>query len=90
MVSALIVFISVNKAKIVKKQSVFDRLGQESPPPLPVAVEPPPKKAEVKALKPLKTSVTVKMKVSHASIQSRCYRDLKTRRQQRYVVLTWP
>lgn len=86
----MIFFISVNKAKIVKKQSVFDRLGQESPPPLTVAVEPPPpKKAEVKALKPLKTSVTVKMKVSHASIQSRCYRDLKTRRQQRCIVLTW-
>lgn len=54
--------VAVNKAKIVKKQSVFDRLGQESPPPLTAAVEPPPKKAEVKALKPLKTSVTVKMK----------------------------
>ena len=64
----MIVFISVNKAKLVKKQSVFDRLGQESPPPLTAAVEPPPKKAEVKALKPLKTSVTVKMKVSHACI----------------------
>ena len=41
---------------------MFDRLGKESPP-LEVATKEP-KKAEVKALKPLKTSVTAKLKVS--------------------------
>lgn len=51
---------AVNKAKIARRQSVFDRLGKESPP-LEVATKEP-KKAEVKALKPLKTSVTAKLK----------------------------
>ena len=55
------VFIAVNKAKVIKKQSVFDRLGKESPP-LTVTL-PEQKKKEVKTLKPLKTSVTVQLKV---------------------------
>lgn len=51
---------AVNKAKVIKRQSVFDRLGAESPPSLVTITEP--KKTEVKTLKPLKTSVTVKLK----------------------------
>nr|XP_058957349.1 uncharacterized protein C19orf47-like [Pocillopora verrucosa] len=52
---------AVNKAKVIKRQSVFDRLGKESPP-LEVAVKEPEQKTEVKALKPLKTSITVQLK----------------------------
>lgn len=48
---------------MIKRQSVFDRLGKESPP-LEVAVKEPEQKTEVKALKPLKTSITVQLKVS--------------------------
>lgn len=52
---------AVNKAKVIKRQSVFDRLGNESPP-LKDTPKEPEKKAEVKMLKPLKTSVTVQLK----------------------------
>lgn len=62
---------AVNKAKVIKRQSVFDRLGKESPP-LEVAVKKPEKKTEVKALKPLKTSITVQLKdKSQGSVFSR-------------------
>ena len=54
----------MNKAKVIKRQSVFDRLGKESPPPLNVTLtKEPEKKTEIKMLKPLKTSVTVQLKV---------------------------
>lgn len=52
---------AVNKAKVIKRQSVFDRLGNESPP-LKESPKEPEKKTEVKMLKPLKTSVTVQLK----------------------------
>lgn len=58
----IFIFISVNKAKVIKRQSVFDRLGNESPP-LKESPREPEKKTEVKMLKPLKTSVTVQLKV---------------------------
>ena len=58
--------IAVNKAKVIKRQSVFDRLGNESPP-LEVTPKEPEKKTQVKTLKPLKTSVTVQLKVRTAS-----------------------
>ena len=50
---------------MIKRQSVFDRLGNESPP-LEVTPKEPEKKAQVKTLKPLKTSVTVQLKVRTA------------------------
>lgn len=58
----IFIFTSVNKAKVIKRQSVFDRLGNESPP-LKESPKEPEKKTEVKMLKPLKTSVTVQLKV---------------------------
>lgn len=51
----------VNKAKVIKKQSVFDRLGKESPP-LTVTIPAEKKQTELKPLKPLKTSVAVQLK----------------------------
>lgn len=62
----IFIFIVVNKAKVIKRQSVFDRLGNESPP-LKDTPKEPEKKAEVKVLKPLKTSVTVQLKVRTAT-----------------------
>ena len=53
---------AVNKAKVIKKQSVFDRLGKESPP-LTVTIPAEKKQTELKPLKPLKTSVAVQLKV---------------------------
>ena len=71
------IFITVNKAKVIKRQSVFDRLGKESPP-LKVALkEPEKKKTEVKTLKPLKTSVTVQMKVRIAASSTVMFRISK-------------
>ena len=59
-------FIAVNKAKVIKRQSVFDRLGNESPP-LKATPKEPETKTEAKMLKPLKTSVTVQLKVRTAT-----------------------
>ena len=56
----LFFFFSVNKAKVIKRQSVFDRLGKE---PVELVAPPEGKKTEIKTLKPLKTSVTVQLKV---------------------------
>jgi len=67
----IFIFISVNKAKVIKRQTVFDRLGNESPP-LKVTPKEQEKKSEVKMLKPLKTSVTVQLKVRTATFWIIC------------------